>query len=380
MKLLLVALTIILGVLLPVNTDFERVIGGDGVDRGIFVSPTSDGGYIAVGLTQSFGEGNDDVYLVKTDAAGDVAWTQTYGGPGSDNGWAIHEQEGRYIIAGFTDSFGAGGSDCYLIQTDLEGDMQWSQTFGGEGDDLCWGVLPVADEGYILVGETASFGSGAEDCLLIRTDASGNEQWRQTYGGEQGDRCFSIAFADDGGFVLAGQTYSAGAGDRDSYVIKTNASGEEQWSKTFGGEASDVGHAVARTADGAFLVTGYTTSFATEADDPYLIKIDAEGEIAWTRVIPMPGRARTLTGEQTIDGGFVLGGYAHSRSDGGRAALMVKTDGEGNLEWSRDLFLTTTGQSIGYTVRATADGGALLTGHTTEGSAGDLDLFVVKVE
>jgi hypothetical protein len=136
---------------------------------------------------------------------------------------------------------------------------------------------------------------------------------------------------------------------------------------------------VAQTAEGDFIVTGYTTSFATAEDDPYLIKLDAGGQVKWTRVIPMDGVNHTLTGEQAADGGFVLGGFSEFGTSGARGALLVRTDGEGNLEWSRDLFLTTTGRSVGYTVRATSDGGSILTGHTTEGSAGDLDLFMVKV-
>ena len=296
------------------------------------------------------------------------------------HGWSVHESAGGLVLAGFTESFGAGGFDCYLIRTDLEGEMQWSKTFGGKDNDRCWAVLPASDGGYVLVGETTSFGSGAEDCYLIKTDASGNEVWSKTFGGEKGDRCFSITQADDGGFLLVGQTYSEGAGDRDVYLVKTDASGNEVWSKTFGGPASDVGHSVTRTAEGDFIVTGYTTSFAIAEDDPYLIKIDARGQTQWTRVISMEGLNHTLTGEQAADGGFFLGGFSDFGPNGANGALLVKTDGDGTLEWSRDLFATTTGQSLGYTVRATSDGGCILTGHTTEGSTGDLDLFMVKVD
>jgi hypothetical protein len=290
----------------------------------------------------------------------------------------VREHAGRLVVAGFTDSFGAGGFDCYLVATNLEGEMLWSKTFGGEGEDYCWGLVPADDGGYVLVGETTSFGSGAEDCYLVKTDASGNEVWSATFGGQEGDRCFSIAPAEDGGFLLAGQTYSEGAGDRDAYLVSTDASGQQRWSRTFGGSVSDVAHSVTRTAEGDFIVTGYTTSLASDQDDPYLIRIDAEGELRWTRVIPMEGVNHTLTGEQATDGGFVLGGFSELSSTGARGALLVKTDAEGNLEWFRDILLTTAGRSVGYTVRATFDGGSILTGHTTEGSAGDLDLLLVK--
>ena len=145
MKLLLLAVVAIIGVVIHTTTSFERVIGGLDRDRGVFVSPTSDGGYVAVGLTRSFGEGDDDIYLVRTDATGSVLWTQTYGGPETDNGWSVHESAGGLVLAGFTESFGTGGFDCYLIRTDLEGEMQWSKTFGGEDNDRCWALLTARE-------------------------------------------------------------------------------------------------------------------------------------------------------------------------------------------------------------------------------------------
>ena len=344
----------------------------------MFVDPTSDGGYISVGVTESFGEGGEDVYLVRTDAAGNILWTRSLGGSGDDNGWSVHESDGLFFIAGFTDSYGAGDFDCYLIGTDSDGKVEWSRTFGGEGKDRCWGIRPTADGGYVLVGETTSFGSGAEDCYLIRTDASGHEVWSRTFGGEKGDRCFAVAQAGDGGFLLAGQTYSEGAGDRDAYVIKTDELGRQEWSRTFGGAESDVAHSVSKNAEGDFIVTGYSASLATLGDDPYVIRIDVEGEVRWTSVFAMEGVNRTLTGEQTTDGGFIMGGFSENRSSGVRSALLVKADADGELEWSRDVLPTATGRTVGYTVRATRDGGAILTGHTTEGSTGDLDLFLIK--
>jgi len=358
---------------------FIQTAGGPDFDRGVFVTPMRDGGYVATGVSRSFGEGDDDIYLVRTDGAGNVLWSRTYGGAGTDNGWSVQESGDGLVLAGFTDSNGAGGFDCYLAETDAAGEPRWSTTFGGTGSDRCWGMVPLAAGGFALVGETAE-PDGPEDCYLIRTDGAGRELWSRTFGGEQSDRCFSVAAAPDGGFAVAGQTYSEGAGDRDAWVVRTDASGNELWSQTFGGPQSDVAHFVARTADGGFLVTGYTTSFAENLDDPYLIKLDDEGRVEWTRVIAMPGINHAISGEQTADGGFILGGFTVLPESGMRSALLVKTDGEGAVEWSRDLLPTDDGESFGYTVRATPDGGAVLTGHTTVGSAGGPDLLLVKVD
>jgi hypothetical protein len=375
MRILLLAAVITSGADSHSAAAFERVFGGPDLDRGVYVSPTKDGGFIAVGVTKSFGKGDEDVYLVRTDSNGEFLWSKTYGGSDQDNGWSVHETPDGFVLAGFTKSFGGGGFDLYLIKTDSDGELDWSKTYGGESDDRSWALALTSDGGFVLVGETTSSGAGEEDCLLVKTDSLGRESWSHTYGGKKGDRCFSVAQADDGGYVLAGQTYSEGAGDRDVYVIKTKANGELEWSKTFGGEASDVGHSITRASDGSFVVTGYTTSFATIGDDPYLIKIDQ-----WTRVLAMEGTNHTLTGEQAADGGFFLVGFSEHREKKTNAALLVKADSEGHLDWYRDVLLTNTGRSLGYTVRAMPDGGCVFTGHTTVNGAGNLDLLLVRVQ
>jgi hypothetical protein len=358
---------------------FEKVFGGPELDRGVYVSPTQDSGYIVVGYSQSFGQGDEDIYLVKTDSAGELMWTRTIGGTDEDNGWAIREIADGFILAGFTKSFGAGGYDFYLVKTDATGEVVWSETYGGPDDDRCWALALTGDGGYLLAGETASSGAGERDFFIVKTDSRGGEDWSRTYGGKRDDRCFAVALVSDGGYMLAGQTYSEGAGDRDVYIVKISASGDLQWSQTFGGPASDVGHYIVRTSDGAFVVTGYTTSFAPAGDDPYLIKIDAQGKTHWTRVLAMDGVNHTLTGEQATDGGFFLVGFSEYPARRVVGAVVVKTDPEGNLDWYRNIMSTDYGESFGYTVRATSDGGCIFTGHTTVNSAGNRDLMLVKV-
>ncbi len=356
---------------------FEAVVGGEGVDRGVSVTVTRDGGYAVVGLTSSGGSGGEDLYLVRVGPEGRVLWEKRFGGPGDDSGWAIRQTaDGGFVLAGFTESRGAGGFDCYLVRTDASGEERWSATYGGERDDRCWSLETVPGGGFILAGETQSLGGGAEDCYLVRTDATGKELWSRSYGGEKGDRCFSIASVDDGGFMLAGQTYSFGAGDRDVYVIRTDEAGRLEWSRTYGGSASDVGHFVTATAAGPFVVTGYTTSLAESGDDPFLIKLDASGTTLWERTVPVAGLAHTLSGVETPEGGLLLAGFKVSEERDSNCALLVSVDKEARLEWTRELFPTAAGRSLGYGVRIAPGGGWVLTGHTTEGSAGGMDLFV----
>lgn len=380
MKFLLVATMALLGTAALAANDFETTVGGPDFDRGVFVSPTQDGGYIAVGVTKSFGEGEEDVYLVKTDAQGEVLWSQTYGGPEPDFGWSVHETADGFVLAGFTESFGNGDSDCYLIKTDPAGKMLWSQTYGGEGSDICWALELTTDGGMVLAGETTSSGEGEEDFFLVKTDSLGTVEWTQTFGWGNSDRCFSIVQADDGGYVLAGQTYSLGAGDRDVCVVKATAKGDMEWAKVFGGPESDVGHSVISVGDGHFLVTGYSGSAPAKDDDPYLIKIDSTGGAVFAEKIHLDGVNHTLTGAQSDDRGFYLVGFTQYPGKRGKTGLLVKTDADGHLLWHRDIQPENPGESFGYTVRATADGGCVFTGHTSLNSAGGFDMLLVGVE
>ncbi|MEO0049813.1 MAG: hypothetical protein ABIK42_01550, partial [candidate division WOR-3 bacterium] len=179
-----------------------------------------DGGYIIAGGTEY------DVYLIKTDANGNLLWERTFGGENDDWGCSVQQtSDGGYIIAGFTMSFGAGDWDVYLIKTDGNGNLLWERTFGGENDDRGYSVQQTSDEGYIIAGYTWSFGAGRADVYLIKTDDNGNPLWQKTFGGSSWDDGFSIQQTLDGGFIIAGSTGSFGAGNCDVYLIKTDSEG-----------------------------------------------------------------------------------------------------------------------------------------------------------
>ena len=202
--------------------------------------------------------------------------------------------------------------------------------------------------------------------------------FHRLYGGPGHDRGVHVCHLDDGGFAVVGVTEGEGPGDEDVYLLRTDSRGEPLWSRTYGGAKGDRSFSVAATADGAFLVTGYTTSLAEEGDDPYLIKIDAHGEVRWTRTIPTPDVCHTLTGEQAADHGFYLTGFAMDPATGTNSAILLKTGPEGRLMQRRDIEVTTVGRSLGYTVRATVDGGYVFTGHATAAGRADFDLLLVR--
>ena len=200
---------------------WEKTIGGIGSDYGISIQQTNDGGYIITGFSDSFGEPNRNVYLIKTDPNGDSLWQKTFGGIGNDYGYSVQQTtDSGFIITGFTDSFGDGDWDIYLIRTDPNGNCLWEKTFGGSNFDAAYSLQQTTDGGFIIVGATYSFGAEFGDVYLIKTDPNGNLIWQKTFGGSNDDKGYSVQQTTDGGFIIAGDTLSFGAGSMDVYLIK----------------------------------------------------------------------------------------------------------------------------------------------------------------
>jgi hypothetical protein len=263
------------------NIICEKTLGGFmDRDMGFSVQQTSDGGFIFGGATVYQSAGLEDVYLIRTDILCDTLWTKTYGGTNTDQGYSVQEtQDGGFIVAGYTASFGAGSLDVYLIKTDFLGDLRWSRTYGGSLEDQGQYVQQTLDEGYIIVGFTESFGEGSYDVYLIKTDSLGDTLWTKTHGGPLDDRGYSVDQTSDGGYILMGYTESFGAGNKDVWLIKTDSLGDTIWTCTFGGTEDDCGYSVEETSDGFYIFTGYTASFGEGNRDVYLIKADSCGVV-----------------------------------------------------------------------------------------------------
>jgi hypothetical protein len=203
------------------DTLWTRTYGGDTIDRGNSVRQTVDGGYIITGYTTSFHIGGGDVYLIKTDADGDTIWTRTYGGTNYDEGYAVQQTfDSGYIIVGRTNSFSEDDRNIYIIKTDADGDTMWSRIYGGADEEEGWSVQQLPDSGYIIAGYTQSFGEGFADVYLLRTDADGDTLWSRTWGGQWSDKGYSVQRTSDKGYILTGYTYNF-TGGFDVYLIKT---------------------------------------------------------------------------------------------------------------------------------------------------------------
>jgi hypothetical protein len=353
--------------------EWEKTYGGTANDLGRSVQQTFDGGYIITGWTYSFGAGDADVYLIKTDSSGDTVWTRTYGGPLFDDGYYVAQTpDSGYIIAGSTKSYGAGNNDAYLIKTDGSGGTVWTRTCGGTNIDQANSVLQTADGGYLAAGWTMSFGRGGSDVYLIRTDASGDTLWTGTYGGSSNDYSHSIAQTLDGNYVSVGWTNSFGAGSYDVYLLKTDASGDTVWTRTYGGASEDYGIFVAPTADSGCVIAGLTSSYGVGGYDVYLIKTNASGALLWSRTYGSPQADWGYCVAQTSDGGYVIAADRSNQAD----AWLLKTDASGDTTWTRTY--GGPGQESFDGVAQTSDGGYIVTGLTSSYGAGGQDVYLVK--
>jgi hypothetical protein len=355
---------------------FRLELGGPGKEVGNSVRQTADGGYIVVGYTNSYGAGGEDVYLIRTDPAGDTLWTRTYGGPGSDNGWDVLETaDGGFVVVGFTNSFGAGGDDIYMIATDAWGDTLWTRTFGGPGGELAWAMHRADDGGYVIAGQTNSYGSGDWDVFLVRTDAGGDTVWTRTLGGPGIDRVFATDRTSDGGSVFAGITTSKGPGEIAAYLVRTDSDGFLVWDRTYGDAGRDIGHGVNAVPDGGFLLVGYTNSFGHGENDIYLVRTDASGDVVWTGEIGGPGDDRAMMATGTPEGGYAIAGYS-SEPGGYWDATVTRVTSEGEVVWIEKV-AASPGADRGVMVQATSDG-FVSTGWIWRVEDDAPDLFLVK--
>ena len=216
--------------------EWTKTIGTVGtIEAGREIEQTSDGGYIIAGYTDGSGGSFYDVYLVKLNSVGTVQWSKTYGGSSYDFAYTVEEtSDNGFILGATTNSFGAGNWDAYLIKTNSTGVLEWSKTYGMSGEDRVQAAKQTSDGGYILCGRSNSFGAGDFDATLHKTDASGTLQWTKAYGGISEDQAWYVSEYSTGGYALCGYSYSFGAGSRDISMIKTDGSGSSGCNETSG--------------------------------------------------------------------------------------------------------------------------------------------------
>ncbi len=365
---------------LPVGAEeLADTYGGTGYDYAWAIQQTADGGYIVAGGTESFGAGNGDFWVLNLDASGNISWQKTYGGTAYDDVYAVQQtSDGGYIVAGGTESFGAGDSDMWVLKLDASGNISWQKTYGGTAYEEAYAVRQTSDGGYIVAGQTYSFGAGDSDMWVLKLDALGNVSWQHTYGGTSYDDAYAVQQTSDGGYIVAGDTESFGAGDSDMWVLKLDASGNISWQKTYGGTAYDETNAIQQTSDGGYIVAGGTESFGAGNGDFWVLKLDASGNISWQRTYGGIGYDNSFGARQTSDGGYIVAGDTESFGAGASDMWVLKLDASGNVSWQH----TYGGidSEFASDVRLASNGGVIVVGQTYSFGAGDSDSWVLKLD
>ncbi|OLD11308.1 MAG: hypothetical protein AUI93_04795 [Crenarchaeota archaeon 13_1_40CM_3_52_10] len=363
------------------NVEWQFAYGGKADSGACCVQETHDNGFIVAGQTSVFGVGLQNVWVLKLDHLGNVEWQNAYGGAKAESVSSVQDTpDGGFIVAGDATSFGAGATDAWLLKLDENGNVQWQKTYGGTAIDHALSVGLTSDGGFIVAGTTNSFGAGFVDAWVFKVDESGNVQWQKTYGGPGIDHALSVGLTSDGGFIVAGTTNSFGAGFVDAWVFKVDESGNVQWQNTYGGTGEDFAASVQQTSDGGFIVAGTTSSFQGAPFGPlngWIFKLSTTGSLEWSKTYGGSSYNPLYSVEETSDGGFVAAGVTNLGSVNGDARVL-KLDETGNVEWQH----TYGGASIDVanSVRETRDDGFVVAGATESFAAGQSDAWVLKLD
>jgi len=369
------------------QTTFQRAYGGTAMDEGTSVRQTTDGGYIIAGTSTSYGSGGRDILVIKTNAFGDTIWTKTFGGA-TDNEYGFCVQQttdGGYIVSGVASSFADVAGDMYLLKLTPTGDTSWSRTYGGIGYE--WGayVQQTNDGGYIIAGQTPAFGAGGFDAYLVKLNSSGNISWTKTYGGTGIEIGLAVDQTADGGYILAGEigTYGAGAGD--FYLAKTDSIGNITWTKAYGRPGSEAAVSVKQTTDGGYIIAGTSeNTLGPLGPDMCLIKTNSVGDTLWAKLYGGSMIDECYEVIQTTDGGYIMVGKSFSFSTSGDYDVyVVKVNSLGNVQWSKTYGDSGNGSKndIGYSIQQTSDGGYVIVGESLFGfGVGVKNVYLIKTD
>jgi len=355
------------------DTLWTKTFGATGGGLLFSIDQTADGGFIMSGGVNFFSD-TSDYWLVRTDAQGDTLWTRTYGGPGADDfGSGQLTFDGGYIMAG------RGGM--WLIKTDADGDTLWTRRTGGPGGSEPVMVAQTADSGYIITGNIAEAGLNAQ-LGLIKTDSLGNTQWTQTWGGTGDEFGGFVQQTADSGYIILGTIIGEGGVGRDMWLLKADANGDTTWATTFTlGEGEP--NVVRQTADSGYaifgVISGTLASPETGGDDRdwLLIKTDSLGNLEWSRTYGGELQDQSVAMILTGDGGFLLTGWLDRTDSGNSVDLwLLRVDNLGDTVWTTTVGDTTDEAGLGLV--QIADGEYAVAGLTGSFDTGGIDGWLVR--
>jgi len=264
---------------------YQKTFGGSGDDVAHSIIQTNDGNLLIAGSSDSNNgdvtgnHGNDDYWLLKTDTLGNLLWQKSFGGSGTDGcNSVVATADGGYLATGNSDSNDGdvtdnhGGDDFWIVKTDGSGNIQWEKSYGGSMNESALAAIQNTAGNFVIAGYTISNdgdvtdNKGSSDYWMLMLDSSGTLLNQHTYGGTNSDVAYSIIQASDGGYMLSGSTTSndfdvtGNHGGEDMWLMKTDAFGNLNWARCYGGSMTDRALSALQTSDGGFVAAGYTYS------------------------------------------------------------------------------------------------------------------------
>ncbi|MCC6690141.1 MAG: T9SS type A sorting domain-containing protein [Bacteroidia bacterium] len=363
---------------------FKQSIGGNATpDNGYCARQTFDRGYVAVGTTANSSFGNTDIYVVKTDSMGIVIWTKNFGTTSIEAARYVEQTaDSSLIIVGYTNNVVGNGYDIYLLKIDRNGNKLWDKTYGGSDWDFAYSVHQTSDGGYIVAGGTYSYGKGNEDFYLIKTDLNGDTLWTKTYGGTDDDEAHSVRITSDGGYLLAGETKSFSDSNGDAYIIKTNSTGDTLWTKTYGGSKEDLANDIIESTNGNYIFCGRTYSYSNTEANFYLMRLQNNGVKIWEQTGYIKDSIYdSLEGIVELKNGNIASiGISYSWGGGQDDGFLLITDALGN--YIDGPTYGTGGRDQCYSIAITNDKGFIICGSTDSTQIGfnQPNLFLVKTD
>jgi len=354
------------------------LLGGTGTDQGNAVAIDSANNIIVVGQTTSDGAGGTDVLIAKYDSAGALQWDRTLGGTGVDVGFGVAiDSADNIIVVGQTNSDGAGNEDVLIAKYNSAGALQWGQTLGGTKTDIGSAVAIDSADNIIVMGQTASDGAGRLDLLIAKYNSAGALQWGRTLGGTGVDVGFGVAIDSANNIIVVGYTGSDGAGGTDVLIAKYNSAGALQWDRTLGGTGSDSVFAVAIDSADNIIVVGYTNSDGAGGEDVLIAKYDSAGVLQWGRTLGGTGTDQGFGVAIDSADNIIVVGYTGSDGAGGNDVLIAKYNSAGALQWDRTL--GGTGDDRGRAVAIDSADNIIVVGYTYSDGAGGTDVLIAKL-
>tara|TARA_R110001592_G_scaffold237306_8_gene496273 strand:+ start:24162 stop:25289 length:1128 start_codon:yes stop_codon:yes gene_type:complete len=355
---------------------FQKNIGGSSDDLSNSIVIKGDFIYV-LGHSNSFGDVNGDHYLIKLDLEGNIIFEKTYGGNLAEEGVRIIEtSDGNFILLGITESYGSGNKDIHVIKIDCNGVVIWEKYFGGLADDTPSDIIETKNSEFCISATTESFGAGARDIYLMWIDQSGNLVRERTFGGIENDGSSNLIEIENNQIMLYGYTRNFGANSRDLYLMKVSSIGDSLRAKRYGGSGYEESQGFVRTSKGGFLINGHSSS-TDPNHNMYALEIDSNGNIIWENnyggALHDGGQAVLINNE----GNYVLLGRSMSFGNGNSDMYLVVTNPNGELiseeiigGYKNDIGLDIIEYKSFY----------FIIGYSDSFGSGDNDAYIVKLK